>query len=434
MNAARILRFFLITALAFVVPFSAGATLKKEGAWPSSEKKVTFEFEGKPSEGLQALAKQAGWSLVVSKGATAGEHDVHVDVVDQPADEVLEALFVDSDVVAHRTGAIVTVTPNRAAEAPAAAPPLPPATPAVPPVPTVRGEDRNVMGGRVVVRADEVVHTVTVTGGSAAIEGTVTGDLVVMGGSAKVRSGGRVIGDATVFGGSLEIENGGRVDGDVGVVGGSVKRAKGAIIGGRVVNGGENDGNVRIRLQDGQITTDTVPKREEPKTFASRAHAFGRKVTNMALLFVLGSVLLALLTNRMERLRIETASRPMKTFAWGIIATLLGSIATLVLLVVLCITVVGIPLAVLLALGLVVAFYGSMAAVLTTFGGAVLGHKTQNPYAHLLLGCAAFLVLSSIPWIGGVVTFAVAMMAVGALATTRLAGFLERGKPKPTLI
>jgi hypothetical protein len=43
-----------------------------------------------------------------------------------------------------------------------------------------------------------------------------------------------------------------------------------------------------------------------------------------------------------------------------------------------------------------------------------------------LLGCAAFLVLSSLPWIGGVVTFAVTMVAVGALIATKVGGLLER--------
>ena len=49
--------------------------------------------------------------------------------------------------------------------------------------------DKVLHGGK-----DEIVHTVTVTGGSAKIYGTVTGDLVVAGGSARVESGGRVVG------------------------------------------------------------------------------------------------------------------------------------------------------------------------------------------------------------------------------------------------
>jgi hypothetical protein len=448
MKAARIFRFFVVAAIAFAVPFTAGATLRKEGTWPAQEKKVSFDFDGKPSQGLQQLAKKAGWSLVVSKGVTAGEHDVHVDVDDQPADAVLDALFSDSNVVAYRNGSIVTIRPDTAPAPPPAAetapappslpvapaPPVVPAVPAVPPVPTVRGEDRDVMGGNIEIHKGEIVHTVTVAGGSAKIDGTVTGDLVVMGGSAKIREGGRVVGNATVFGGSLKVEKGARIDGNVGVMGGSVKREEGAIIGGSIVDE-EHKGNVKVRLQDGQVSSDATPSEDhEPSTLTERAHAFGRKVTNMALLFVLGSVLLALLTKRMETLRIETASRPMKSFAWGVVTALLGTIVGAIALLILCITVIGIPIAAVLVLAAVLAFYGAMAAVLTTFGGAVIGQRTQSPYAHLLLGCAAFLVLSSIPYVGGVVTFIVVMISLGILTTTKVGGLLDRRKPRSAVI
>src|SRR4029079_6932467 len=73
----------------------------------------------------------------------------------------------------------------------------------------------------------------------------------------------------------------------------------------------------------------------------SAAQAFGHKVTAMSLLFVFGCVLLALLTGRMERLRIETASRPMRSFALGLMGSILGGIGALIAIVILCITVVG---------------------------------------------------------------------------------------------
>ena len=198
--------------------------MRREGAWPASDKKVSFDFDGKPSEGLKKLATEAGWSLVVSKGIEVSEHDVKIDVEDQPADAVLEALFAESDVVARRSGTLITITPAHggapgASASAADAVPTPPAAPSaaaaapsvpsVPPVPTVRGEDRNVLGNSLVVEKGEIVHTVTVTGGSAKIYGTVTGDLVVAGGSARIENGGSVVGNATVFGGSLKVESGG---------------------------------------------------------------------------------------------------------------------------------------------------------------------------------------------------------------------------------
>lgn len=435
---ARVGRVASLVTLALFIPLAAEAAVHKEGAWPASDKKVSFEFDGKPSDGLVKLAEEAGWSLVMSKGITVAEHDVKINVDDQPADAVLEALFAESDVVARRNGSLITIT---ASPSSGATPPTPPTTPAavdhlpaipsVPPVPTVRGEDRNVFGSSLVIGKDEIVHTVSVTGGSAKIYGTVTGDLVVAGGSARIEDGARVVGNATVFGGSLKVVSGARVDGDVGIVGGALQREEGAIIGGKVVDSGSGKhGNVEVSMHDGEVSTEVEGsrKRESGRSRLSEAaHSFGQSVTNMSLLFVFGCVLLALGTRRMETLRVEAAARPMKAFAMGIV----GSICALVAVVAMCITVVGIPFAILVVLLGVLSVYASIAAVLTTVGAAVTGHKSTNPYVHLLAGCVLFLLAGLVPYIGGVVTAAVILIAIGTLVTTRLAGLVD-GRPRRT--
>jgi cytoskeletal protein CcmA (bactofilin family) len=434
MKPARLLTVLGIAALSFVLPFTAGATVKKEGAWPTAEKKVDLEFDGKPSDGLKKLAKEADWSLVLANGVTIdnGAGDVHVEVDDQPADAVLEALFVGQNVVAHRNGTLITVTPAASGSV-ADAPPVAPTPASSPsPVPTVRGEDRTMIGGSLVIGKDEVVHTVTVAGGSLKVAGTVTGDLVVAGGSAKIVEGGHVVGNATAFGGSLKVEKNARIDGDVGVAGGVLKREEGAIIGGRVVDD-DHKGTISVRKHNSEsVKSEVEPSNEPPVSRVTQAlHDFGQSMTKMALLFVLGCVLLALVTPRMDRLRVEIASRPMRSFALGLLWTLVGSISLTILIVVLCITVIGIPIAIIGVLALCVAVYGAIASLLTTCGAALIGHRTQNPYLHLLLGCGVFLVLSSIPAVGGVVTFAVAMIAIGALFSTRAGGLLERRRPTP---
>lgn len=440
----RLTRILTAALVLTAIPLTAGATVKKEGDWPGHDKKVSFEFDGKPSDGLKELASEAGWSLVVSKGIQVGESDVHIAVEDQPADAVLDALFAEGNVVAKRSGSLVTIRPAGAADAtaqqptpPPVPPPVPepraaPSVPSPPPVPTIRGEDRNVMGASLTIGKNEIVHTVTVTGGSAKIEGTVTGDLIVTGGSATVEEGARVVGNVTVFGGSIRVESGGRVDGDVGVVGGALKREDGAIIGGSVVDRSAGDhGKIRIKAKDGVVSS-SVEKEDEPhgrNRLSEKVHSFGQSMTKMALLFVLGCVFLALATGRMEKLRVEAAARPMRSFALGIATAIM---ATFVFVAV-CLTIVGIPFAVLALLAAILATYVAIAAVLTTFGAAVIGHKTQNPYAHLLFGCAAFLILGAIPYIGGIATFAVTMIAIGTLYATRIGGLMAK-KPGPQLV
>lgn len=433
----KYLRITAAVALLLALPVSAGANVRKEGTWPASDKKIDLEFDGKPSEGLSKLAEEAGWSIVVSKDIKIDEHEVKINVDDQPADAVLEALFIDSDVVARRNGKLITVTlAHGPAPLPDVVPPPPPPTPppSAPPVPTVRGEDRNVLGASLVLGKDEVVHTLTVTGGSAKILGTVTGDLVVAGGSAKIEGGGRVVGNATVFGGSLKVERGGRVDGDVGIVGGALKREEGSIVGGKVVDSSEQHGQVKVtRSSDGNVEAEVeegIKQASGRSRLNEAAHEFGQAVTNMSLLFVLGCVLLALATRKMDMLRVEIAARPMRSFATGIV----GSLAALVALVALCITVVGIPFAALALLVGVFSVYSAICAVLMTFGAAVAGHRTKNPYVHLLIGCVAFLFVGSIPFVGGLATLALTMIAIGTLVSTRLAGVAVRRPAKPQLV
>ncbi len=422
-------RFFTAVVLATVLPLTAAASVRREGSWPAAEKHVSFEFDGKPGDGLKQLADEADWSLVMSNGVDVGAHDVHIDVKDQPADAVLEALFADGNVVARRNGSLLTITPAEgAAAAPSAS--APPAPPVPPPVPTVRGEDRNVVGGSANVEKGEIVHTLTVTGGSAKVRGTVTGDLVVAGGSVKIEEGGRVVGNVTVFGGSVKVQRGGRIDGSVGVAGGSLKREEGSFVGGGVVDGSDDGhGKIQVKIDEGKVSSQVDP---EPKRgrLSRAAHTFGESLTKMALLFVLGCVFLALGTQRMEMLRVEAAARPMRSFALGI----LGALGALFVAIGGSITLVGIPFVALGILLAVFATYVAIAAVLTTFGHAVLGHKTQNPYLHLLFGCAVFLILGAIPYVGGLVTFVVVMIAIGVLVSTRLGGLAASRRPKPVLV
>lgn len=407
-----------LTALLVAVPFGAGAAIRKEGTWPASaeEKKVSFEFDGKPSAGLQKLAHEAGWSLVLSKGVAEGEPEVHIDVQDQPADEVLEALFAQAQVVARRSGKLITIVKDEAAPAPAAEAPKPVA-PNAPPIPTVRGEDRNIVG-LILVGKDEVVHDVTVTGGKAIVEGTVTGDLVVVGGSATVKKGGRVLGNASTVGGGLTLDDGARIEGAVSVVGGKLDRAAGAFIGGAV----DGTGAAADEVKEHADASDDEPKRGR---IAEAAHAIGQRVSTFSLLFVLGCVLLALLGGRMDRMRTEVAARPMRSFALGIVGTLAASVA----FVACCVTIIGIPLALIGLLLGIVATYGAVAAILTTLGAALAGHRTQNVYVHLLIGCAILFVVGAIPVVGGLVSFVLAMTAIGLLFTTKVGGLLERKKP-----
>jgi hypothetical protein len=145
----------------------------------------------------------------------------------------------------------------------------------------------------------------------------------------------------------------------------------------------------------------------------------------MAMLFVLGTMLLALQPDRMDGLKAELVARPMRSFAMGVLGVL-GAAATMLILVV---TVVGIPFAIVGALAGALALCAGVCAVLETIGRALVRHKSQNPYVHLAIGCALFLGATAIPVLGPVVAVVVCLLATGVLVSTRLAGLIQ---PKNT--
>src|SRR5262249_33305894 len=153
----------------------------------------------------------------------------------------------------------------------------------------------------------------------------------VMGGAAKIHDGAHVHGDATAVGGAITIEDGAHVDGETHVIGGAVRRGDRAVVGARSERGH------KARRDDGDDDDD-----DGAPLWRRAVSRIGSGITRTALLFVFGSMLLALAAPRMEQLQVEIVGRPMRTFALGV----LGVLASLVLFVALCVTLIGIPIAI----------------------------------------------------------------------------------------
>lgn len=337
---------------------------------------------------LQELAKAAGWSLVLPTEPSGDAVTLHVQ--NQDPGVLLDAILAgDATVPAYRVRrdkSLVIVDREFEGRRDRPRPPTPPAA-------AGEARDRTVTGGSIVIAEDETAHDVTVMGGKADVLGTVTGDLTVFGGKAEVHPGAVVAGDATAIGGKLTIDDGAEVRGHSGVVGGVLNRAAGSH------SHGIDDVEVSSLLAG--------PRR--------LMGGVGRALSSAALLFVFGAILFALAPDRMERLQAELAARPMRSFALGVL-TFLGLVAAVAAL---CVTIIGIPVAIVLVLASVFAGYAGACGVLATGGRAVLGHRTRNPYVHLAFGAVVFLAVSALPWVGDVVTLVTIALSLGALFATK---------------
>ncbi len=452
-----------VVAASLMTAVAADARVTREGVWPDADKPVTLDLDGTPRrDALRKLADAAGWSLVVH--APPGDAvDIHVKA--QPASKVMEILLDDGDYTVKRDGTLLSVertspagvaAPASASSRPAPPPPVlpaaavappPPPAPPAPPVPAdslgskdvkiqlgyptstidephKRGSDKTVMGGDVTVAKGETVRDLTVFGGNVDIQGQVSGDLTVFGGTAHVHEGAGVHGDATVFGGQLELDKGASVEGDVTCVGGEVKRDPDSSVGGEVnVKGGHDTGNTDVDDEEVGHAAALARHLHRDAHVSFLRHAgesFLDSVRLAAVLFVIGTVLLALAGRRMDQLRSEVALRPMRSIAMGLLGTFLST----VILIALCVTVIGAPVALVVAIVGGFMVLGAMCAVLSVVGEALLRHKTENPYVHLAVGCGLFVALSAIPYVGGLVVAGVVLAGVGVLVGRRGAGFL----------
>ena len=435
----------------------ASADLRREGTWPADDKElVSLSVDGLPrAEAVRRLADKVGWSIVVE---TSGTGTVDVRVKQQPAAKVLELILGDGDYVARRDGSLVSVLPRVVPPAPTPAPQaraadMAPAGPAAsssvepkPSAPLTRGKDRMVVANSTVIKSDEVVKDLAVFGGSAEVYGRVSGDATVFGGSLVVQPGGSVEGDLSTFGGSVEVKDGARVVGEVTTFGGSVRRGAKASAPSSDSDDDDKDDDdkdaaVKARkagsdlreavrdLREGRhhrYEFDTDGEHDDAAksklSWPSVARGVGSAVTRGALLFAFGVILWALTGRRVEALQGEVVARPMRSFALGAVAVLAASAVVIAL----CVTIIGIPLGLFVLCTAIFGAYAGVCAALTAAGAALLHHKTTSPYIHLAAGCVLYLVLSSIPYVGGFVTALAFLIGFGALMATRAAGLAER--------
>ncbi len=267
---------------------------------------------------------------------------------------------------------------------------------------------------------------------------TLDGDLLVFGGSAVIETGAIVNGNAVVFGGSLTVN--GEVKGDAAVVGGSAILGANSHVYGNLSTVGSTLDKADGAQVDGQTyntatswvtngnqhpvtpTVPVVPKIDfNPfKPLASIGRAFADAV-GFALLAMLVMLFLA---PHADRVAHAIIAQPLVTGGLGLLTTLVAPVA----IIILCITLVLIPAAIILILALVVAgAYGWIAIgyeIGQRFTRAI--HQEWHPAFSAGLGVFALTLasqaLTGIPVMncfGWLIPFLLSMAGLGGVIITR---------------
>jgi hypothetical protein len=296
--------------------------------------------------------------------------------------EVRQRLGAEADAVLQLS--YLNASQRRALFDPPAAPPVPsvpepPAaaapTPAPSPEPPIERERRR-------TRRSDVVRF----GRNVEIEEDelVVGDVVAIGGS--VRVNGEVRGEVVSVGGSVDLGPRATVTRDIAVIGGSLRQAEGAQVRGRIHEVGIGE----FELGDWQWGW-----RPGPFPRFSRTLSLMSTLGRVAILCVLGALVMLLAREYVERASLRAAADPLKAGAIGFLAQLLFLPVLVVTIIILVVTIIGLPLLLLIPfaiLGLALLALVGFTAIAYRIGqfvSARFGWGVSGPFAPTILGMVA---------------------------------------------
>lgn len=242
-------------------------------------------------------------------------------------------------------------------------------------------------------------------------------DIVVFGGN--VNLAGQVGRRITIFGGSLTLESGSEVKDDVTIFGGGVDRKPGAVVHGRIVQGGVfSPGRERVPFTFPFVAPWTSLWFNGYSFWSGLVEGFVRSLITTLGLAALGVLILVFLPTQTNQVATTAERAALPSVGVGCLTLLVGGLLTLLLIV----TCLGIPLALLLIVLLAAANVFGWVAVSSVLGERLLrGLRTTTivPIVAMLVGVFVLWLVTQIPVLGGLISLFVASLGLGAVVLTR---------------
>ncbi len=325
--------------------------------------------------------------------------------------------------------------------------------------------------GNTIALTEDLTGDVYIAAGTVNIDAVIDGDLIVAGGT--ITFNGEVTEDLRIVGGTLVLD--GIVGQDVTVAGGTINFTEDSQVGGSVIAAGGTisyDGQVlgnlltgagqanlnglfgqQVRLGSGSFNVapeasiggDLVATYEEASSVSAEAQIIGetkvektqyteqaegakvwadslaegfnvaKVMTTLAMSLASGIILLLLLPKLSRQLAKSIIDQPFATLGWGF----LKLVVTPIVIVLLLMTLIGVPLAGMLFLLYLLSFF-----VANWIASLAVGQRLakefeakflDNPYWQLTVGLVIIKLVGLIPFVGGLIKFALFLMGLGAL-------------------
>ena len=285
------------------------------------------------------------------------------------------------------------------------------------------------MGKTLVINADGFAQDAVNLGGDVYVNGSVSGDVVAIGGDVYIENGGVVKGDVVAVGGGVTIRPNGYVGGDAVAVGGKI-----AIEEGGTVEGDKVDLSM---IPVPFVRSHVFRHGQTYPSFGKGLESIGKLIlfgplfgvlglmgfaifTGLLLLKILFQCAVAVLSIWMAPARVRvmaayTRLEPLKVFLAGLVSAILIPITVILLLV----TILGIPLIpVLLLLVFIARLFGFVGIALWA-GWFLPGSEQRSDMHTALLGVLVLGLLRFIPVVGLFVRIVAGFMAIGVVVMTR---------------
>ncbi|MDP2648230.1 MAG: hypothetical protein Q8P35_03255 [Candidatus Yanofskybacteria bacterium] len=275
-------------------------------------------------------------------------------------------------------------------------------------------EDATIAGGTVNIIAT-IRDDLHVAGGNIFIESSVGGDVLAAGGQVHVGGGSIITGDIIAAGGRVTID--GRVNGSVNVSGGQIVIGDNAFIGGDVSYRSGRE----AQISSGAIIQGIVQFNQQ--RFEGRgavASLLGAWFFAKSLMLLATALLFIWL---FKRTSIRIVHEGLNNFWANALRGFLVLIAAPVLIVVLFITVIGVPAGLVVLFAYIAWIILSSAIAALVFGGwllKVLFKKDPAPvtWKSAVIGVLAGMVVAWVPFVGWLVGCIFFLVALGSLSKT----------------
>jgi len=296
----------------------------------------------------------------------------------------------------------------------------------------VEGEingDLMAAGGTVIVRG-KISQDVRVAAGQIVISGEVGGNITSLGGSVTITDSAKVNGSLTAATGNLSVFAPIGKGATIGVgeatisniVGGNIQAGVGSLtlgpnaqIDGDLTYVSENVADIQSGAQiSGKTTHNLPPKPDKEKAAkAITAAALIFKVISFVAILLIGLLLLKFFPTFTNKIAQTIEQKPRAALGFGLIAVILAPI----LIVLLLITVIGIPISLILLFAFLITLYFSK-----IFVSLVIGKKTfkwinqkAGDYQALFVGLIIYYLITALPIIGTIVSILAILAGVGAV-------------------